>query len=143
MKSEVQDALIEWIAGIGVGVMPLIAHVVVRVGMMPPQAAGGNVSPQGDWAVDFAFLTIATSATSVVSVLNRFRKGHIEVVQGRAMPALTVTNMIFVAIGTLIYGISAADRATSLLAPLSIGVFLGATCLSMYAELALAARVSA
>jgi hypothetical protein len=140
MKTEVKDALAEWIAGIGVGVMPLIAHTVVRFGMAPAHVEAGHISSQGDWAVDFAFLTIATSATSVVSVMNRFRKRHPEVVHERSMPALTVANMIAVAIGSLIYGISAGDRATSLLAPLSIGIFLGAAFLSLYGELALAAR---
>jgi hypothetical protein len=136
MRSQVEDALFEWLAGMGVGLIPLVAHTVVAFGMAP------STKIEGSWAVDWAFLTIATSATSILSVINRYRKGTPGVLRGRAAPALVAITTLFLVSASVLYAVVVGGLSGGSAVSLAVGLFIGSAFVSLYFELTLAARVA-
>lgn len=136
MTPQVEDALCEWVAGMAVGLIPLAVHFLAQFAMK----AQGHID--GNWAIDWAFLAIATSATSIISVVNRYRKGSPEVVRGRAAPALIAATILFLVLAAVIYAIVATNNGAPVCGYLAFGLFIGAAFVSLYFELTLAARMA-
>lgn len=136
MRPEVEDALFEWMAGVGIGLIPLAAHGVIQFGINDAARVDGN------WAIDWSFLTIATSATSILSVVNRYRKGSSDVLRGRAAPALIAVTTLFLVSASVLYAVVAAGLGGGSAVPLAVGLFIGAAFVSLYFELTLAARIA-
>lgn len=136
MTPEVEDALFEWLAGVAIGLTPLVAHFIAQFAITIP----GLI--EGSWAVDWIFLAIATSATSVVSVVTKYRRGAPEVVRGRASPALIAVTILFLVASSVLYSVVATGRANGSSVFLAAGIFIGAAIVSLYFELTLAARLA-
>jgi hypothetical protein len=136
MEAEVVDALCEWIAALAVGVAPLVAHLAAQIAMKPSARIDGN------WAVDWCFLAIATCSGSIISVVARLRKGASEIVKGRAAPVLIGANTLFLVAGAVIYAIVATGNGADTVPFLAAGLFIGGGILSLYLELSIAARLA-
>lgn len=136
MTPEVKDALYEWFAGVAIGLTPLVAHLIAQVAMT------ASSKLEGSWAVDWVFLAIATSATSIVSVVTKFRKGTPNLVGGRSAPALIAVTILFLVASGVLYSLVATGLANGSSVYLAAGLFIGGAFVSLYFEFTLAARVA-
>lgn len=136
MEAEVVDALCEWIAALAVGIAPLVAHVVAQWAMK------ASAQVEGNWAIDWCFLAIATCSGSIISVVSRLRKGTSEIIKGKAAPVLIGANILFLIAGAVIYAIVATGNGADTVPFLATGIFIGGAILSLYLELSIAARLA-
>lgn len=135
MKPEVQDALWAWIAGAVIGALPLIAHLVAKVGFLPAAEANG-----GNWVVDILFMTLSISGMSLVSVLARPHSS--EIVRGRAGPALTAMLVTSLVIAAMLYGAEAAGMGRDYALYVALGLLIGTAAVALFFDLTVAAKLT-
>lgn len=135
MKPEVQDAFWAWLAGVGIGALPLIAHFIAEVGFRP--------TPDGEdasWVIDILFMTISVAGMSLVSVVAR--PSGSEIIRGRAGPALTALLVIFLVCVSMLYGAEASSNGRGYAMYLAIGFLLGTAGVALFFDMTVAAKAA-
>lgn len=137
MSQQTQDALVEWLAALIVGLVPLGAHGVVW--WFSASDTGGSSA----WTIDLLFAVITTSGGSLVSVLARLilrRQEHHHF--GRGCVLLCLAALLFLIVAAVAYGLTAVGNAKDGTF-LAAGVLLiGSTVASAFTEISIAAGLS-
>lgn len=110
VRREVRIACYDWAAGILVGLMPLLAHVLISFAGRPEQGWNAN------WAPDILFICISNSGMAALTVF-------IKMLAGGRNPATfaPLTRLVWVllllcfALASMLYGVdvSGADNGNS------------------------------
>jgi hypothetical protein len=134
MKPEVRAAFFEWIAGLIIGVTPLLAHGLLHIFADP--AHGWDDT----WAGDVLFVSITTSGLSAVTVFTRVAKGALTVsLLGSSACVLMAVTMVLFLFAGMLYGVVASGHAREITIWPAIVFLAGSAIVSLYFELTLAA----
>ena len=103
MSVERRFAWCDWIAGMTIGLMPLLAHFVLWA------AAKGQPGWANDWTPDLLFITISNSGLAAVTVFARMVAGadrgpslspRLRVVWGFTLATFALASMVYGAVVT-------------------------------------------
>ena len=129
-----REAWCDWIAGLVIGLMPLLAHAILHFGAKPTPDWDDN------WSADLLFISISNSGLSAVTVFARLIGGTVPL--GEMKPRIRVVWALTLAcfcLASLLYGAAVTGKGsehTNLIAVLFL--ITSAVC-SLNFELALAA----
>ncbi len=100
MAKQVKVACYNWLSGLLIGLMPLLAHLLVAFAGKPEHEWGGN------WAPDLLFISISNSGMAALSVFIKMLSGD-HVVQNFAplTRIVWVTLLLCFAFSSMLYGI--------------------------------------
>jgi len=125
-------AVAEWGAGVAVGAVPFLAHVLVAIA--DPRAP----VRWEDWCGELLFIVIAMCGTAILSVIIEVaRRREISPHLGVRCLLLTLGSLLFLIGAAIIYGILAAEQAAPITIALSVGMLLGAFMTSLALEVLL------
>lgn len=136
--NHVQDALVEWVAALAVGLVPLVAHSIVAI------FAQKEVTPPILWTIDVLFAVITTSGGSLVSVLARLvlrRQPHHHF--GRGCVLLCLLALLFFLCAAVVYGLTAGGVAKNGTIWAAVVLLFGSAVASAFTEISIAAGLSA
>jgi hypothetical protein len=135
MKEEVRNALLEWLAGMLVGAIPLLGHAAMWV------AIKQGVGDTGNWAVDFLFVGITASGSSVVSAVLRLIKRIVPLsAMTVGLGCLLTVNLVMLVPEAAMYGLISSGAAQASSVWYSLGLLAGSSFCAMIFELVLANR---
>lgn len=133
MTPAVRGALVEWLSGLIVGLIPLFAHGLCYGILDTPAAAG-------DWSIDLVFIAITTSGLSVVGVFARLIKGTASLSGRTHLIIIMALTVLIVISAAVVYGGVASGHAHNPLT-YTIWILISSIVASMYFELAMARRL--
>ncbi|MBK3404164.1 hypothetical protein H0176_22155 [Methylorubrum populi] len=138
MKPQVQDALFEWLAGLVIGVTPLLAHAILHGFVDPTQKW------EDSWSGDILFVCITTSGLSAVTVFTRLAKGTLKnlSLNSTSYLMMSLTLLLFLFAGML-YGIVASGHARDFTIWAAIFFLFCSATVSLYFEMTLASALAA
>ncbi len=136
MTSEVKAAFFDWLAGLLIGVTPLLAHAILHIFADPAHQW------EDSWAADTLFVSITTSGLSAVTVFSRLSRGALTFanLEPSSCVIMAVTMILFLFAGML-YGVVASGHARDISIWPALIFLLGSVVVSLYFELALAAKL--
>jgi hypothetical protein len=136
MKPEVRAAFFEWVAGLIIGVTPLLAHGILHVFADPAHQW------EDSWAGDVLFVSITTSGLSAVTVFTRLAKGVLTVpLLGPSSCVIMAVTLVLFLLAGMLYGVVASGHAREITIWPAVVFLLCSGTASLYFELTLAAAM--
>ena len=131
-----KGSLLRWLAGLIIGVTPLLAHTILHVFADPAHQW------EDSWAADALFISITTSGLSAVTVFSRLSRGALSFanLEPSSCVIMALTMILFLLAGML-YGVVASGHAREISIWPAVIFLLGSALVSLYFELALAAKM--
>jgi hypothetical protein len=131
IEPAVQNAAAEWLAGLAIGVIPILAHAIGWA--VADTSAGG-----AEWTPDILFVVISNSGLSVVTTFSRALKGKISF-QGARLHLLMALTVLLLFAAAMVYGLVTSGHSHNGLW-MALTFLLGSLVTSLYFEMALARR---
>jgi hypothetical protein len=133
MSAEKKIAYCNWIAGMAIGLMPLLAHVLLYVAAKPQQGWTDN------WSPDLLFITISNSGLAALSVFVKMATGDQRIRNSPArLIVVWVLLLLCFAFSSMLYGATVSGQGNDSTWITAIVLMILAAVCSLNFELALA-----
>jgi hypothetical protein len=132
LSKEKKFAWCSWIAGIAIGLMPLLAHVLLYVAAKPEKGWAEN------WAPDLLFITISNSGLAALSVFVRMATGDLEM--NKFSPRLIIVWVILLlsfAAAAILYGVDVIGQGNDATWIVAVVLIISSGICSLNFELAM------
>ena len=131
MAARVTIAFFEWAAGLLIGIIPLLWHVMALW--------TGHATPMDAWATDTLLVAITTSGLTTLTVFTRFAKGAIQSqhLGPHSYFVMAVATVSFVLSAMLFGQVTTGGAVRMPLGP-PLAFLLSSCCSSLYFEILLA-----
>jgi hypothetical protein len=128
------EAWCDWVAGLTIGLMPLLAHLILHFGAKTAPGWDDN------WSADLLFISISNSGLSAITVFARLIGGsyRLDAMRPRIRVVWSLTLVCF-CLASLLYGAAVTGNGSAYTSAIAIAFLIASAICSLNFELALAA----